>query len=85
MTGLLAGGLISGLAGGLAGEAAAQMQVTPAMRAKAKTIARDCRTDIETLCARVEPGEGRIAACLRDNRDKVSPACGTALSSLMQR
>jgi len=55
------------------------------MRAKARTVARDCRTDIQTLCAKVEPGEGRIAACLRDNRDRVSPPCGSALSSLWQR
>ncbi|MCY1669086.1 hypothetical protein [Rhizobium sp. SL86] len=73
------------LAGSLSNVASAQMQVTPAMRAKAQTVARDCRTDIRTLCARVEPGEGRIAACLRDNREKLSPPCGAALSDLMPR
>lgn len=78
---ILMTGLLSGC---LAGDALAQLQVTPAMRAKAQIIARDCRTDIGTFCAQVEPGEGRIAACLRDNRARLSPACGKALSDLSQ-
>lgn len=63
--------------------ATAQTQMTPATRAKAQAVARDCRADIKSLCAGVQPGEGRIAACLRDNQDKLSPQCGTALSDFV--
>lgn len=73
------------LAAGLASEAFSQLQVTPATRAQARAIAKVCRIDIQTLCAGVEAGEGRIAACLRDNQAKLSQPCGEALSSLMQK
>lgn len=34
-----------------------------------------CKKDMETLCAGVEPGEGRLKQCMMDNADKLSPAC----------
>jgi len=36
-----------------------------------------CRADVERLCSDVEPGEGRIMACLRENKSEVSRACKT--------
>ena len=68
----------------LAGTASAQMQASPEMRQQAIKVARACRTDLKTYCDGVERGEGRIAACLRDNAQKLSPPCRTALNDVMQ-
>lgn len=69
----------------LAGTASAQTQVSPEMRQKAIAVARVCRTDLKTYCNGVERGEGRIAACLRQNAEKLSSPCRTALSDMAQR
>lgn len=34
-----------------------------------------CAKDRETLCGNIEPGEGRIMKCMRDNKDKLSTEC----------
>lgn len=68
----------------LAGTASAQMQASPEMRQQAIKVARACRDDLKTYCDGVERGEGRIAACLRDNAQKLSSPCRTALSDVMQ-
>lgn len=34
-----------------------------------------CAKDVETLCANVEHGEGRIMKCLHENKDKLSAEC----------
>lgn len=34
-----------------------------------------CAADVAQLCSGVEHGDGRIAKCLRDNKDKVSAEC----------
>ena len=39
-----------------------------------------CKADAESLCANVEPGEGRIMTCLHANQAKVSPACQQVLA-----
>ena len=44
-----------------------------------------CAPDIEKLCSAVEPGEGRIAQCLIDNKEKVSPDCGAEISEIEAR
>jgi len=31
-------------------------------------VANQCRSDIESKCARIQPGQGRIAQCLADNK-----------------
>jgi hypothetical protein len=38
-------------------------------------LAEACRTDVDKLCKDVEPGDGRVHKCLRDNRDKLTEAC----------
>jgi hypothetical protein len=35
----------------------------------------DCRPDILKLCSKVAIGEGRILACLEENKDKVAVKC----------
>ena len=38
-----------------------------------------CSADIEATCSSVELGEGRVAQCLIDNKDKVSDPCKEAV------
>jgi Cysteine rich repeat len=38
-------------------------------------VAQNCETEINTLCADVEAGQGRILSCLDENADKLGDAC----------
>jgi len=38
-----------------------------------------CEGDFKKYCAGVQPGGGRVAKCLADNKDKISEACRKAL------
>jgi len=44
-----------------------------------------CRADVERLCPDVQPGGGRIAACLKKNEAQVSAACKDAIVNARQR
>ena len=44
-----------------------------------ETVANGCKTEIETYCKAVTPGEGRILACLYAYEDKLSGKCEYAL------
>lgn len=37
--------------------------------------AHPCKADEAKLCADVKPGEGRIAACMKEHKDELSDAC----------
>jgi hypothetical protein len=39
-----------------------------------------CQPDVSSLCSGVQPGEGRILQCLKQNEAKVSQACKDALA-----
>ena len=41
-----------------------------------------CEADIKTLCAGVQPGNGRLAQCLRQNAASVSQPCKDQLAAL---
>jgi hypothetical protein len=41
-----------------------------------------CKADAQKLCPGVKPGEGRIAACLKEHRAEVSPACKAAAKKM---
>jgi hypothetical protein len=43
-------------------------------------VASECRAELETHCAEVDAGEGRVAQCLKDHAGELSPACGQALT-----
>ena len=45
-------------------------------------VAGECRGDIESLCAKVEAGEGRIAECLNKNAGKLSKPCNQAMADV---
>ena len=59
--------------------ASAQTQVPPQIRGEAMTLMRVCRGDYDRLCAGVQPGGGRVLACLHEHSHQVSAACGQAL------
>ena len=48
-------------------------------------VASECRTDVNTLCPKVQAGEGRILQCLNDQSSKVSANCDRALKDTGMR
>jgi hypothetical protein len=38
-----------------------------------------CETDIQKLCPSVQPGGGRILACLKQHKDQVTDVCKQAV------
>jgi len=38
-------------------------------------VAEACKGDVEKLCPGVQPGEGRIGACLKEHKKDVSREC----------
>lgn len=44
------------------------------------TSERDCATDVNSLCAGVKPGGGRVLACLQSHVSELSVGCSTILS-----
>jgi hypothetical protein len=45
-------------------------------------VASECRAELETHCADVEVGEGRVAQCLKDHASDLSPGCDQALTNV---
>ena len=43
-------------------------------------VVSECRAELEAHCAEIEPGEGRVAQCLKDQASELSPGCDQALS-----
>jgi hypothetical protein len=41
---------------------------------------RNCSTDLQSLCAGVKPGGGRVLACLQSHVGELSVGCSTMLS-----
>ncbi|EJT03879.1 hypothetical protein RCCGE510_17381 [Rhizobium sp. CCGE 510] len=79
-----------GGSGGAAAGAAATGAVTPAPRAmmpafspreEVMILRETCGADFRALCRMVPLGGGRGIACLRDNLQRVSPACHRVLTS----
>ena len=43
-----------------------------------------CKADVERLCPKVQPGGGRIKACLMEHKNEISVGCAKALQGLKQ-
>ena len=41
-----------------------------------------CKADAERLCPGVEPGGGKIIACLKAHKEEVSIGCGKAIKKM---
>jgi hypothetical protein len=48
-------------------------------------VRQACQADYKTFCTGVQPGGGRIVACLQQNFDKLSPGCQQALTAAKGR
>jgi hypothetical protein len=46
-----------------------------------KEVQRACEEDIHFLCDGIQPGGGRIAACLKQSASEVSPGCKAAIGA----
>jgi hypothetical protein len=44
-------------------------------------VRQACAGDVKALCSGVKPGGGRLAACMRENTDRLSQGCRQALSA----
>jgi Cysteine rich repeat len=53
--------------------------VSPQMRSEAMSLMQVCRGDYDRLCGGVQPGGGRILACLQSHAGALSAACGQAM------
>jgi hypothetical protein len=45
-------------------------------------VAQTCRSDIQSYCAGVEAGEGRILDCLEQHSGEISAGCSQALDEV---
>ena len=45
-------------------------------------VATECMDDLETYCAEVELGEGRVGTCLLEHKAEVSGACAQAIDDV---
>jgi hypothetical protein len=52
---------------------------TPTLAQDANAAMKACRGDAMSLCRGVSSGDGRMAACLERQKDKLTPACATEL------
>jgi hypothetical protein len=43
--------------------------------ALAQQTGKPCASDIKTLCAGIQPGEGRIKGCIKSHLTELSPTC----------
>jgi len=48
-------------------------------------VTNACREDIERLCAKTQPGQGRIAACLAAQASSMSQTCAAAVKGLQAK
>lgn len=44
-----------------------------------------CGNDVKKLCADVQPGQGRIIKCLRDNKREISGTCNHFMGQVRQK
>jgi hypothetical protein len=50
-----------------------------AMSSSARAVLRTCKPDIARLCGEVQPGGGRVKACMKEHLAELSEGCKEAL------
>jgi hypothetical protein len=53
--------------------------------ARLKEVAKACEDDVQQYCVGVKPGEGRVAQCLKEHKDKLSAECKTQIAALLEK
>jgi hypothetical protein len=54
------------------------------LEAEIQALKTYCKSDVERLCPNVEPGGGRIKACLMAQQNEITVGCAKALQELKQ-
>jgi len=67
-------------------------QLSPSCKARAaqmqevlKEVNQACEEDIHFLCDGIQPGGGRIAACLKQSAGEMSPSCKARIAAAKQQ
>lgn len=47
--------------------------------------AKPCAGDVEKFCKGVEPGQGRIAKCMKEHEEELTPACKARIAKVSQK
>lgn len=45
-------------------------------------VVNECKTDLEKHCSTIEPGGGRLAACIKRNESALTPRCSQAMKDV---
>lgn len=64
--------------------AVAALSVVLASAHPAAAVAEPCRDDARKLCPNVQPGGGRIPACLRTKLAQLSPGCARVIKGSLE-
>jgi len=59
--------------------------LTMAAGVSAEEKSRPCVADAEKLCKGVQQGEGRVARCLKEHANELSPACKENIGKLKEK
>jgi hypothetical protein len=63
------------------GAACMLLLAPPGAMAQQSAARQACAADIKQVCAEVNPGDGRLKACIKEHFDQLSANCQTALIS----
>ena len=66
---------IAALAVTVAGSIDAQTQASAEMQSQRRALAQVCRGDYARFCSTVQPGGGRVLACLQQHLGELSAEC----------
>ncbi len=61
---------------------AALVSAAPNAFAQQAAAMKYCKADVARLCPGVQPGGGRIIACLKEHKEEMSIGCGKALQAM---
>ena len=61
---------------------AALASTAPGALAQRAEAMKYCKADFERLCPGVQPGGGRVIACLKAHKEEISIGCGKALQAM---